>query len=434
MNPIQLAIELNRVIRAGRNIYIRCEPEVLDYTDKEPKAKLTIFGQDDSEMSVGLEPKKLISFLGMLKEATFGLSVLGWNTKNLFTYVRYFTRGDLNPECQIFDLKVIEHYLGKRQDAPQSFMEAANRVKDVFKDSSWPSLKGVYKQVYLPLITRVVPDMETAGIWDREGRMMLHPYYDIAGQVNGRLLCTKPLKRCYNPHVIMPEERLKFQPRQGESFIYLDYKHMEISMLQWLSKDPNLAQVMNVEEDLYKVFFKLVSGGVCDTDKKRQMAKDFLLPIIYGQQAPGLAHSLAISDSTAERIVTKIYNLIPIALKWIESQHVNEQNVCTDVHGRKRVLEDRLHRIRDFVVQSPAALVCLEKLVKLHEAIRGYGRIACHIHDGYLLYAGTTQVKMVSAIAKEVLEGDSEMCPGVKLKVTCKTGRSLADLQPVVFD
>ncbi len=211
--------------------------------------------------------------------------------------------------------------------------------------------------------------------------------------------------------------------------MYFDYRNMEVTMLQWLSGDDRLGQVLALDEDFYKVVFKLVSNTPCDTEKKRETCKSFFLPIIYGASAGTLSKELGISQGTAESIVNSIYNLFPISLKWIQEYQDNADVVATDYFGRKRKFEGAKHwKVRDFAVQAPASMVCLEKLIALHNKIKGYARIACHIHDGYVVYANKVAVKGIADMAKNVLEQDSELCPGLKLRSTCKVGATLAEL------
>ena len=184
-----------------------------------------------------------------------------------------------------------------------------------------------------------------------------------------------------------------------------------------------------MDDDFYVVVFKLVSGNVCDNEKKRDFCKKFFLPIIYGASAKTLSRELEVSQSTAESIVDRVYKLFPTSFKWIQERQNEVDVVAMDYFGRKRCFDESKHwKVRDFVVQSPASLVCLEKLIALHNKIKGYARLACHIHDGYILYVNKSFVKMIAGMAKEILEQESELCPGLKLRSSCKVGRSLSEL------
>ncbi len=431
MTQIELALKLKDI---GRNVYLRCNPEILDFTSGN-KAELVVCSQNGQEVRIDLSPKTLIPILGLIDAALFhdkDVSIISWNLKNYFSYILYHTRNYPDVTCKIIDLKVVEAYLGVRDNAPNDFSEAGERIKKMFQCEGWNKAKDMYFKLHKRLIERVLPSLEAIGLFDAEKRLLMHSYYEIEGQQHGRLKCEKAYSRGYVPHTLSEEMKQKLRPnRANDVFMYFDFNHMEVSMLQWLSGDDRLGQILELEEDLYKVVFKLVTGQDCDTDKRRKMCKAFFLPVVYGMGSQTLVNNLAekleisISLGMAEKIIDRIYKLFPKSLGWI--QNYQDKAECSDIFGRRRFFEDRRHRTRNFVVQSPASLVCLEKLVKLYEELGVYARLACMIHDGYVLLVDKTMTKMVAAMAKGILSSESELCPGLKLKVTCKVGQTLEE-------
>jgi len=432
MKPIQVAISLKHLLDSGRSFFLKCEPEVLDFTVPEAQGELVIFSIAE-EFRLPLRPQSLVEYLGLLNAAFLqdkDISIICWNIKNLISYVKYHTKGLMVPECKLLDLKLIEAYLGHDKPAPESMAEALGRVKECFKDDSWPQAKTIYQKIHTPLMLDVVPHLETEGVYHKERRLALFSHYEIEGQANGRMGTSKAMRNCFVPHSMGPVERDMFRPRMtDEVFMYFDYHNMEVAMLQWLSKDDRLGQILDLDEDLYRVVFKLLSGGNCDTDKKRELCKNFVIGVIYGQSARSLSETHGISLTTAESIVSRIHGLFPKALNWLQEAQDNAAEVVKDAFGRKRFIEDRQHRVRNFVVQAPASLVCLEKLIQLHNRLKGCAKLACHIHDGYVAFVKKGATRMVASLGKEALEEASELCPGLKLKSSCKAGPSLAELK-----
>jgi hypothetical protein len=83
-------------------------------------------------------------------------------------------------------------------------------------------------------------------------------------------------------------------------------------------------------------------------------------------------------------------------------------------------------------VQSPAALVCLHKLVRLHEALAtDDGKLAYHVHDGYMVLADKASWIKTTQLAKQVLESAEDMYPGLKLKVSCSIGDTMAAMKSI---
>ncbi len=426
MDFIQIALGLAKMTVNSSFVYLKAEPEILDFTDKSKNLKIIISSKTD-EMTIPLDKDNLLNLLGILSSAIFNkdICLLCWNIKNLFSYIKYETNSDLNFDCKVFDLKVVENFLGTQGKMPKTYNDAMVRLKNIRQDELYDKSLEIYNQIHLPLITKIIPSLETEGIIDKEKRKHLHSYYEIEGQVNGRLSCHMAFKDSFNPHSIGPEERKSLRPRMKNSvFMYVDFKHMEVTTLHWLTKEKSLGDMLS-SEDFYSTFYKLLTGAECDNEDKRDLSKKMFLPVVYGQQANSLSEELNISINTAEKIISKINSLFPLTMSWLSERQKNR--ICVDVLGRRRVIEDRFHRIRNFQIQSPAAIVCLEKLIKLFDAVKDYARILCNIHDGFVLAVDKANINMVWSIAKSVLESESELCEGLKLKAAYKYGENLPE-------
>jgi DNA polymerase I-like protein with 3'-5' exonuclease and polymerase domains len=205
---------------------------------------------------------------------------------------------------------------------------------------------------------------------------------------------------------------------------------MEVSFLQWLSGDPLLGQIIDSGEDLYSSIWTQLTG-MKSNDAARDKSKAIFLPVVYGLGADGLAEKIGVAPNVAGKVIDRIYNKFSTAMKWIKAQqdHVSVHGVATDVLGRCRRFEDHEHyKIRNFCVQSPAALFCLAKLVQLHDDIKGRAKVGFHVHDGYVLFSPSYDVRQVGLAAKASLESELPMFPNLKLKVACKIGEDLNNL------
>jgi DNA polymerase I-like protein with 3'-5' exonuclease and polymerase domains len=427
---VPLAVSLDALLRSSKTVYMRCEPEVLDFTDNTA-AGVLFFAAGQEECRVPVAPRHIRSILGLLKASIFdkGRTVVAWKLKNLLAYVRHHTRVNFDFEANAFDLHAAEGFLDVREEAPATYIDAMQRVKRAVTHPAWGKAKVVHNRVHLPLILKVLPAIETAGVWDSTLKKRLYPYYEVEGQSGGRLRCSKAYQYGFTPHSITPEQRQSFIPTElGETFVYFDFQHMEVSVLHWLSKDENLGKLVNSPGDLYKNAFQLITSMPCENDKQRQICKEILLPVFFGEQPPALAEALKISLMLAEKIHARIHSLFPTAMTWIAQDQDAGTTVFQDHFGHLRILTEKRHRARNFLVQSPASLACLDKLIRLHDALGSYGRIVAHIHDGYIVASSVAASKSVISIGRAALQRESDMCPGLHLKVSCKVGRSLATM------
>jgi hypothetical protein len=439
MNYDQLSSVLSKV--AGQHVYVRCVPEVLDFTDKEAQHDLHFCVQGGDQFTVTLNDENTPLVLAMLGLSVFGkgMKILAWNWKNLVSYVLAKTGRHYPVDGSIIDLKVIESYGGKDSNKnlkpPVSLIEAMNRLKNVVAGGVWKEIEPVYKKVHLPLITTVIPHLEAVGINDPDVEGRVHAYYEIDGQENGRLKCSKQYKRGYVPHAMTPEVRKALKPRDyDELFMLFDFQGMEVFMLTWMSKDPLLLELCEAK-DIYAALYEKVVGKPATGKEEREKAKKFFLPVIYGQSAFMLAKSLGVSQTTAETIIHRIGALFPTASAWIEAyeKQLAEAGFAKDIFGKRRphFEEGREFAVRNFAVQSPGALVCLEKLVQLYVALKGKTDLAYTVHDGYVVYATKDNWQQVYKTGSEVLAGESSLCSGLRLRVACCAGRNLDDLKPL---
>jgi len=171
-----LAQGILSVLAENKQVYLRLVPEVVDFTKNE--AFQLQMHTESGIAEITVDQENLIPILGILKETVFSKDIMCvfWNAKNLFSTILRYTKKLCHVACKIIDLKIIEAYLGIREDAPKSFEEAISRKEVLFRSRGWET---VYKKIHLPLILDVVPELENVGIIDSVQRKLLRAYYEI---------------------------------------------------------------------------------------------------------------------------------------------------------------------------------------------------------------------------------------------------------------
>jgi hypothetical protein len=428
MNLITLAVKLESLLQSGAYIFVGLEPEIIDFTRSDFYFKFKIISEV-GDLNISITPDEFLEITAFVKTAIFNnkdVMIIGWDLKTLFSAILFKTGVPFEIESKFLDLKVAECFIGIREKPPINFEEMKNRVKVVFTDSSWSKFKSLYQKIYLPLITEVLPFIESEGFFDSQDRKMLYPCYDVSGQVNGRMSCSLAYENCINPHSMSAQQKAILNPKnRGCSFLHFDFNSMEVCTLAWLSGDKHLSDLVNGEEDFYRSLFKLISGAECDTDEKRNFCKKIFLPVFYGESAKELAKNLNFSVETAFKVIDKLKTFFPKVFSWAnEYEHENE---CVDFYGRKRrfSFEDR-YKYRNFIIQSPASIICLDRLVRLHCNLGSYGKLVAHIHDGYIVKTSDNYIEIVKSLCIDSLQSESQICPGLNLKTNFKIGKTLA--------
>jgi len=373
--------------------------------------------------------KRLVYNLG---ESFFRKSrtILTWDIKRFISYLRMVQKGSYKPlEGRMIDLKYGLAYLAQsHRKPPESLIEALALSPDIHTDPLWRKVNAL---VHTPLATEVLPAMETRGVFDMSVPEVKYSNYEIEGQVNGRLSTPKLSNRFLTVHSLTPQQKVHLSPRRRNDretyiFIEVDFVHMEVSMLQWLTGDAVLGSDLAKSTDFYETLFNFKGNA----EKKRKAGKAVFLPVAYGLQSANLAKRLKMSELAADTIIRELKDRFSKCFSWLDEREelLADKPIATDYLGRRRDFSgEPSHKRRNFEVQSPAATVCLEKLVHLYRALPD--NVLFHIHDGYILTCKMEDFMEVAKIAKDVLESESELCPGLRFKTKCRVGRNLFQLK-----
>lgn len=424
---LESASKLQDILEKTDIFYICCDPEVPDFTNHS-SCKVLIFNKVQT-IEFELTRQNVALIAGIFQTTIFSSKIktlIGWNLKPLFTYLTYYLPKQINVESFLLDLFVIENFLGFSLKAPKNLIEAINRVKRISEKPSW---KKIYQKIHLPLITKILPQIESFPLLDEGDKLARYAYYEIEGQRNGRLRCCGKYDRSYVPHTMGDEIKLRLKPRGRENvFLLTDINNCEVTVLQHLSGDPKLQQFLFTGKDVYEQIYNLITGDVCDTVTKRDICKLTFLPVIYGCGSKGLSKNINVSELVAKDLIKRMNHYFPVAMEWVGQQEyeAKTKGYLTDALGRVRTFnEENYYTSRNFIIQAPAATVCLEKLIEIQELIK----VAFTVHDSYCLVCKESEVKETHYKIKSIIEKESIICPGLTLKMHSKFGYKLTDLQ-----
>jgi len=428
----ELSFLLNAATKEGKAIYLHLEPAVWDITDPKSEKNLAVC-TPESRFTIPLVDNLPFIFAA-LKHSILaeGRIVIGWDLKPMFSWFKRNLKNADLPKLKYFDLKLLEHYSGVKLAKPATFDEAQTRVNSVTKQDNWTQATTIWQKVMKPLAMTVIPSIECEGVLNIEREARVHPCYEIEAQENGRMSCTAAFQWGVNALTIGDELGSKLRPRHlDDVFMYFDYQNMEVAVLQWLAEDDDLGEILAGDADVYETLFKRIIGG--QHQNARKFAKSFFLPTIYGMSASGLAEKCKLPERLAQTVIHRLNEQFAKSFRYVERfQEDAKQGVVRDHFGRKRFFSDAYHKARNTAIQSPATAICLERLVALHTL--NVSPVLMSIHDGFVVSANPRNVTDVYMAVKECLQAESSLAPGLKLKVSCKAGRSLADkeMTPII--
>jgi hypothetical protein len=423
-----IAWQFSELLETNRSVFLKLEPEIPDYTAAAP-FKVVVWGLE-RRVELDVTPQNIVSVIGLFDSTIFNKERVDrlyvWNLKALASYFHFYSDKFFKPSTSVIDLKCIENFLGIKKNQPENLITCINRTKVTIQQKGWLS---VYKAIHLPLSLWVLPTLETTPLLNEVTRRSVFPCYEIEGQINGRLNCYNKFIHCYTPHTLSGDQKGKLKPKgYGLRFLYADFRHCEVAVLQWLSSDPVLKQMLESGADLYAQFYQLITEDTCDTDVKRKKAKAMLISVIYGSGARGLAEMLGVSDSIGAELIRRINVKLPVACQWLDQQQQKAKSEPVfDYFGRPRVFPDgQEYLARNFSVQGVAATVCQERMIELCKILdKNKAQFPFSVHDGFCLVVKMEVAREMYLKVKETLEAESKLCPGLKMKVEIKFGAKL---------
>ncbi len=437
MELTELSSQLTSIL-TDNLVYLSCETDLTDFRQKTPP-KLKVNTPNGSIiLDLPKVTDRIGTVIGLLSVSLFSSKriIIGWNLKNLFSWFQFHSNIPLHPNGKIFDLRLIEACAGESGAKPTTYDEAVTRLR---KHINGDAIMAVNNHVYTPLTTLVIPAIETSGLISHNPVTKLYSSYTIEGQVNGRLNSGLLFEGAFNPHSLTDNDKNEFYAGSDKTFLVFDFKFLEVKLLQWITKDAKLAEIIESGEDVYEGVYKAISGSPKCNAKYRDFTKKALIQTIYGIQPTSLAESAGISVEGAKIMIDKIMNTFPTAFGYLQQVVADAKKTgeVKDVLGRKSFYGEG-HRepytARNAVVQAPAAVVCLEKLCDLYTTHIPDMRIVASVHDAYVCVAPKTAASKIARSCVEALESESKLVPGLHLGVTAKMGEKWGQVETIKFN
>lgn len=432
MNFYDISWQIADLLDGVDAVFLRTDPEVPDFTSRK-LFKIQIWNLRQ-KIEIDVTPENIMLVVGILDATIFNKEIVqrlyAWNLKSFSTYFHAFFPKFVTPTTSVIDLKIIEAFLGIRKKRPENLVEAINRTKTIVRHKNWQTL---YKSIHLPLALRVLPSIETTPLLNGKSRKAEYPYYEIEGQANGRMNCSKQYAYSYLPHAMGTEVKQALKPKgYNLRFLAADFRHCEVTVLQWLTGDEKLKEILKSGQDLHERIYEVVTGDPCDSPNKRSISKVMFLPVMYGLGPKGLAKSLHLPEQVGAELHTRIRTHFSTSYnRMIEIQKQAETGPVEDYFGRIRKFpENEVYKARNFWVQGVAATICQEKLIDLYRVLDGENAYLVYsVHDGYCICFKTPLAKQTYETVKQTLEAESKLCIGLEMKVEIKFGSKLDQMK-----
>ncbi len=415
-NRLRSELEKEDLISVLRDIEVPLIPVLADMEMAGIRilpAKLQAYGREMEKELAALE-----SAVYELCGRTFNIN----STKQLQEIL--FTHRGLEPVKKTktgysTDMDVLEA-LAARDPVPEKILQHRKLSK----------LKSTYVDA-LPLLVN-----------ENTGR--LHTHYIQTGTATGRLSSKDPNLQ----NIPIREEegrriRAAFVPAAGTRFISADYSQIELAILAHLSQDPALLAAFREGKDIHRQTAAMIFGvdEASVSPEERRVGKTINFGVVYGMSAYGLAQSLKISRSDAERFISTYFQRFGKVDGFLKDtiRGAEETGYVHTLFGRRRRIIGIASKNRTeknaaerYAVNSPiqgtAADIVKIAMVKLHDRLAAEGfstRILLQVHDEIVLESPEDEADRAGKIVAEVMEG--AVGRGIPLHVTLETGESWGD-------
>jgi len=273
----------------------------------------------------------------------------------------------------------------------------------------------------------------------------IHTSFHQTVTSTGRLSSSKPNLQNIPIRTKMGREiRKAFIAEEGLVLLSADYSQIELRILAHLSRDENLLNAFNNNEDIHAH----TASGIFNLDQNiiseqmRRMAKVINFGIIYGMSSYGLAHNLGVGREEAEKYINNYFCRYQGVKKYIEreKEEARKKGYVLTLLNRRRYLEginSKDKNIREFneriainaPIQGSAADLIKLAMIKIDKSFKKEqfkSRLLLQIHDELIFEVYQPELEKVKSIIKEIMEHSLEI--SVPIKVNLKTGNNWAEL------
>lgn len=268
----------------------------------------------------------------------------------------------------------------------------------------------------------------------------IHCNFNQSVAATGRLSSQDPNLQNIPVHSAI---RACFKPKEGYSFLGADYSQIELRLLAYFSKDPELTRAFLSGRDVHVHTASLIYGvsenGV--SSEMRKAAKTVNFGIVYGQTAFGLSKQLGIPQKEAAHFIQTYFQRYPGVQRYLEEckERVRKTGYSTTLIGRQRPIPEINNKnpsIRfaaerlaiNTPLQGTAADLIKMAMIEIDRAIREeglQGQMILQIHDELIFEIPDREIPIFEKLVKDKMENVLKL--SVPIEVHMAVGKSWAE-------
>ncbi len=235
-----------------------------------------------------------------------------------------------------------------------------------------------------------------------------------AGTVTGRFSYSNPNLQNVPNVVDGPDPRKCFVPREGYSFLAIDYRQQEYRLMLDYAGETNLIEAVNSGVDVHQATADLM--GV-----QRKFAKTLNFMLLYGGGAATLAEGLGVTLAEAEHLKRLYFSKLPKVERFIKNVigTARSRGFVFNWAGRRLRLHgySTAYQMPNHLIQSSGADVIKHAMVKIDGMLKYWRtRLLLTIHDELLFEVTNYELNTMPNRIKGIMENIYVPFNGVKLE------------------
>ncbi len=271
----------------------------------------------------------------------------------------------------------------------------------------------------------------------------IHTCFQQAITATGRLSSTNP--NLQNIPIKTSEGRRirqAFIAPKDHVLISCDYSQIELRIMAHLSKDQNLLNAFNKDQDIHNFtaaeIFKINPNDV--TNEHRRYAKAINFGLIYGMSAFGLAKQLSIDNTSAQQYIELYFTRYPGVKKYMDDtkQLAKNQGYVETLFGRRLYLPEinsknvmRRKAIERVAINAPMqgtaadiiklAMINVDKALT-QQKLHNHAKLILQVHDELILEVHQDYIDPAKALMVDAMQSAAKL--DVPLKVSSNVGKN----------
>jgi len=232
---------------------------------------------------------------------------------------------------------------------------------------------------------------------NKTGWKILRPNFRTVGVITGRISCSKPnlmnISSDDSAKKVSEETAYRarecFIPREGYTYLFMDYSQIELRVAAYLSQDEVMMEALEEGGDIHTMTAEACFSSQADyqEEKKhyRKSAKVVNFGILYGMGNRAVRDAAKCSFSEAESILYKYWNKYTGLAEYNSSlkEQIDYKGYVKNPFGRTYYMKpEQSYKALNYMVQGSSAEVMKRAMINVYRHIKNLdAQLILTVHD-----------------------------------------------------